>query len=200
MEGTTTEAPQTTSDGTQITALGRLAGHCYDRRRRVLVLWILAIVGITVIAQVVGTHFQNKFTAGNTESQQAANLLSAKFPAQAGDNADVVFHTRTPIADNKAAIDAVVSSLQPLAHVSSVVGPFSPAGAHQISPNANIAYAVVQFDEQTSNLPPGAINAVIDKGQSAARPGSRSPSGAGRSPPCRRSRPGRARASASLRP
>jgi putative drug exporter of the RND superfamily len=167
----TTAAPETTSDGTQITALGRLAGRCYDRRRRVLLLWILAIVGITVMAQVVGTHFQNKFTSGNTESQQAANLLSAKFPAQAGDNADVVFHTTTPIADHKAAIDAVVSSLQPLAHVSSVVGPFSPAGAHQISPHANIAYAVVQFDQQTSDLQPGTVNAVIDKAQAAARPG-----------------------------
>jgi RND superfamily putative drug exporter len=164
-------APETTSDGTPLTGLGRLAGHCYDHRRRVLVLWILAIIGITVVAQVVGTHFQNKFTSGNTESQQAANLLAAKFPSQAGDNADVVFHTTTPIADNRAAIDSLVSSLRPLAHVSGVVGPFSPGGAHQISPNANIAYAVVQFDEQTSDLPPGAINAVIDKAQAAAHPG-----------------------------
>jgi putative drug exporter of the RND superfamily len=168
---TTTDAPQTTSDGTQVTALGRLAGHCYDRRRRVLILWILAIVGMTVVAQVVGTHFQNKFTSGNTESQQAQNLLSAKFPSQAGDFADVVFHTTTPIADNRAAIDSVVTSLRPLAHVSSVVSPFSPAGAHQIAPHGNIAYAVVQFDEQTSDLPPGAVNAVIHQAQSAARPG-----------------------------
>jgi hypothetical protein len=51
------------------TALGRLAGVCYDRRRTVLVLWILALIGVTVLAQMVGTHFENKFTAGNTPSQ-----------------------------------------------------------------------------------------------------------------------------------
>jgi len=76
---------------TQVTLLGRMAGRCYDRRRVVLVVWILAIIGITVVAQVVGTHFENKFTSGNTQSQQAANLLSQRFPAEAGDNADVVF-------------------------------------------------------------------------------------------------------------
>ena len=76
-----------------MTALGRLAGACYDRRRTVLVLWILAIIGITVVAQVVGTHFENKFTAGNTPSQQAQNILQARFPSKSGDTADVVFHT-----------------------------------------------------------------------------------------------------------
>ncbi len=155
----------------KVTALGRLAGHCYDRRRRVLVLWLVAIVGFTVVAQLVGTHFENKFTSGNTESQQAANLLSAKFPSQAGDFADVVFHTSTPIADNRAAISGVVDSLRPLAHVAGVVSPFSPEGAHQISAHANVAYAVVQFDQQTSDLPPGAINAVINTARAAARPG-----------------------------
>ena len=153
------------------TALGRLAGFCYDRRRLLLTLWLVAIVGLTVIAQLVGTHFENKFTSGNTESQQAANLLSSRFPSQAGDSADVVFRTSTPIADNRGAITQVVDSLRPLAHVSSVTSPFSALGAHQISTHTNIAYAVVQFDQQTSDLPPGAINAVINKAKAAARPG-----------------------------
>ena len=167
----TQERPPTSEGDGQVTVLGRVAGHCYDHRRRVLVLWILAIIGITVVAQVVGTQFQNKFTSGNTESQQAANLLSARFPSQAGDFAQVVFHTSTPIADNRAAIESVVNGLRPLAHVSGVVSPFSAAGAHQISPHANIAYAVVQFDEQTANLPPGAVHAVINRAEAAAHPG-----------------------------
>ena len=154
-----------------MTMLGRLAGTCYDRRRTVLVLWILALIGITVLAQVVGTRFQNKFTAGSTESQQAADLLSARFPAKAGDTADVVFHTTTPIAANEAAINRVVASLRPLAHVVSVTTPFSPAGAHQIARNGNIAYAEVQFDDITSNLQPGTINAVIHTAKAAQRPG-----------------------------
>ncbi len=157
----------------QVTSLGRLAGRCYDRRRLVLVLWILALIGITVVAQMVGTHFQNKFTAGNTQSQQAADLLNARFPAKAGDTADVVFHTATPIAANRHDITGVVDALTPLAHVTSVTSPFSPAGAHQISPHAdaNIAYAVVQFDTTTDKLPPAAVNKVIHTAEAAARSG-----------------------------
>ena len=159
------------TESPEVTGLGRLAGRCYDRRRLVLVLWILALVGITVVAQMVGTHFQNKFTAGSTQSQQAADLLSARFPSHAGDTADVVFRTTTPIAANEAGINGVVDALRPLGHVSSVTGPFSPAGAHQISTHANIAYAVVQFDETTSNLPTGAINDVISTAEAAAHSG-----------------------------
>jgi len=153
------------------TALGRVAAGCYDRRRIVLVAWILAIIGITVIAQVVGTHFQDKFSSGNVPSQQAADILQAKFPSKAGDTADVVFHTSTPIAANQAAINNVVDSLRPLAHVQSVTGPFSPDGAHQISTHANIAYAVVQFDTTTTNLPAGAVHDVINTAQAAQHSG-----------------------------
>ncbi len=153
------------------TGLGRLAGRCYDHRRTVLIVWILAIIGSTVIAQVAGTHFQNKFSSGDTPSQQAADILQAKFPSKAGDTAQVVFHTSTPIAANEDAINHVVDSLRPLAHVQSVTGPFSPDGAHQVSTHSNIAYAVVQFDTTTANLPAGAINDVIKTAQAAQRPG-----------------------------
>src|SRR5580698_7695033 len=106
-------------------ALGRLGGWCYDRRRAVLALWILVIIAITVVAQLVGTHFENKFTAGNTPSQQAQNILAERFPGQAGDSADIVFHTATPIADNRAVIDAVAARVRPLPYVASVTSPFS---------------------------------------------------------------------------
>src|SRR5277367_3323939 len=98
-------------EGTPVTALGRLAGACYDRRRTVLVLWILAIIGVTVVAQMVGTHFENKFTAGNTPSQQATNILQATFPSKSGDTADIVFETTAPVTSpaNEAAIDKVVA-------------------------------------------------------------------------------------------
>ena len=76
--------PDPVQEATSDSSLGRLAGYCYDRRRLVLVLWILAIIGITALAQVVGTHFQNNFSAGNTPSQQAANILTARFPSQVG--------------------------------------------------------------------------------------------------------------------
>jgi putative drug exporter of the RND superfamily len=163
--------PETTSDGTHITALGRLAGQCYDRRRLVLVLWVVAIIAITVLAQVVGTDFKNKFTAGNTPSQQAQNILQSRFPSQSGDTADIVFHTTTPIADNRAAIDDVLTKVRPLPYVQGITSPFSPAGAHQIAPHGNIAFAQVQFSTDTADIPTGAVKTVVSTAQAGARPG-----------------------------
>ena len=156
-----------------LTALGRLAAWCFDRRRTVLVLWILLLIGMTTIAQVAGTHFDNKFTSGNTLSQQAAAILDARFPGKVGDTADVVFHTSGPIsgAANRADIGAVVRALTPLASVRSVSSPFSASGAHQIAPHANIAFAVVQFTTTTDALPAAAVRAVITTAQSADHPG-----------------------------
>ena len=136
-----------------------------------LVLWIVAIIGITVVAQMVGTDFKNKFTAGNTPSQQAQNILAARFPSQSGDSADIVFHTATPVADNRAAIDEVLASVRPLPYVARVTSPFAPAGAHQIAPHDDIAFAQVQFSTDTADIPTGAIKHVVSTAQAAARPG-----------------------------
>ncbi len=157
------------------TVLGRLAGACYDRRRMVLALWILAIIGVTVVAQMVGTHFENKFTAGNTPSQQATNILQERFPSKSGDTADVVFHTTSPITSpaNRAAIGRVVAGLEPLPYVQSVTSPFSAAGAHQIAQpdKGNIAFAQVQFTTDTADIPVPAIKKVITTAQGAATNG-----------------------------
>jgi RND superfamily putative drug exporter len=160
---------------TDVTALGRLAGACYDRRRTVLTIWILAIIGMTVVAQMVGTHFENKFTAGNSPSQQATNILQERFPSKSGDTADVVFHTTSPITApaNKAAIDKVVASLEPLPYVQEVTSPFSAAGADQIAQpsKGNIAFAQVQFTTDTADIPIPAIKKVITTAQAAAHSG-----------------------------
>jgi uncharacterized membrane protein YdfJ with MMPL/SSD domain len=45
----------------QDSGLGRLAGWCYDHRRRVLAGWLLAVVAITGLAQWAGSRLGNNF-------------------------------------------------------------------------------------------------------------------------------------------
>ncbi len=66
-----------------------------------------------------------------------------------------MFRTATPVADNRAAIDKVLTSVRPLPYVEGVTSPFSPAGAHQIAPRDNIAFAQVQFTTDTADIPTG---------------------------------------------
>src|SRR3954463_4117558 len=81
------------------TALGRLAGACYDHRKRVLVLWLVLIIGVSGVAGIVKGGFQDKFGGGNPESQQTLPLLQARFPQLAGDPGQVAFHTTGPVTD-----------------------------------------------------------------------------------------------------
>ena len=62
-------------------SLRRLARFCYRRRKLVVGLWLAALIGINVLAGVLGTNFTTNFSAPNTESTRASNLLSANFKA-----------------------------------------------------------------------------------------------------------------------
>jgi hypothetical protein len=151
------EAPSSRAQGARTaehTALGRLAGWCYDHRRRVLLVWIAAIIVITVLAQTMGSRFQDSFGSGNSASQQVQNLLAARFPQTAGTSADVVIATTGSIESvaNRSTTDTLVRQLSTLPHVSVVRSPYNPV-AHQISSNRRIAFAVVQFNEDVSTVP-----------------------------------------------
>jgi RND superfamily putative drug exporter len=85
----------------------------------------------------------------------------------------VVFHTTAPItsAANRATIANVVSELRPLAHVVTVTGPFSSAGARQVAADGHIAYAVVQFNTTSDLLPARSVKAVIAAAEAADQGG-----------------------------
>ena len=153
--------------------LGRLAARCYDHRRRVLAGWLLAVVAIIGLAQWAGSRLDNNFALAGSPSQQAQNLLAARFPAQKGDSAEVVLRSPGPLGSpaSAAAIGALVRSLKPLAHVSGVQSPLAPGAGGQLSPGHRIGFVVVQFDATAADLPAGAVWRVIGTARSFARPG-----------------------------
>src|SRR5262245_27271147 len=161
------------SSATQRGVLARLAGWSYDHRRRVLVVWVVVLVAVTALSQMVGSAYQDKFSGGNSESQRAQNLLKDRFPAHAGDPADIVFRTSPdPVTApaNQQAIESVLNSVKSLPHVSGIVSPFQqPQQISQIDPR--IAYGVVQFDRQTGDLSASQVQKVIDTAKAATPPG-----------------------------
>jgi RND superfamily putative drug exporter len=150
-----------------LTGLGRLAGWCFDHRRRVVSIWVVVLVVVIAASQVVGGNLSNSFSSAGSPSGQAQALLARSFPSQAGDSAQVVVHTRTRVTagSNRQRIDRLVAALRPLPHVSSVVSPLDPQAHHQVSRDGTIAFARVQFDEQAGTLPNAAALRVIDTAQ-----------------------------------
>jgi putative drug exporter of the RND superfamily len=142
--------------------LQRLAGWCYRRRRRVLVLWIVALLGVSVVGANVGSTFAQGFSLSNTESQRAADLLASRFPARAGDEGQIVFSHAGGVQDAavQARLEALFAEVAKVPHVSAVVSPYSADGAKQVSRSGDIAYATVQFDRTASNIPDSTITRI----------------------------------------
>src|SRR6202453_1449055 len=104
--------------------LYRLARFAFRRRRRVLAVWLLAAIAAIAVAQFSGGKTNDTFTIPGTESQNAANVLTAKLPAFSGGQSTIVFatHGGAKITDpaDKAAIDAAMTRLKAIAQVASV--------------------------------------------------------------------------------
>ena len=62
--------------------LYRLGHVMFRRRRRVLAVWLAALVAMIVLAGSFGGSTSERFTIPGTESQDAIDLLDARFPAQ----------------------------------------------------------------------------------------------------------------------
>jgi putative drug exporter of the RND superfamily len=149
--------------------VARIAAWAADRRRAVIIGWVVALIGVFAVSGALGTDYANDFSLKGTESQRARDLLKRDFPAQAGDVDQIVVHTRggkvtDPAVKQKVA--PMLAKVERLPHVTGVVGPYD-SGGQQISKDGTIAFATVTFDEHASALPVPAVKKVMSVAQSA---------------------------------
>ncbi|MDX6473184.1 MAG: putative drug exporter of the superfamily [Gaiellaceae bacterium] len=138
-------------------------------RRIVVVAWIVLAIGVLAVSQTVGNRTANNFSLPNTDSQRAVDLLQSRFPAQAGDADQIVFHARTGTltdASARAAIAPMLVRISHLPHVAGVVSPYD-AGANAVSKTGTVGFATVEFDQKANALPKAAIDKVIATAEGA---------------------------------
>jgi RND superfamily putative drug exporter len=159
----------------------KLSRWCIAHRRWVIGGWVLIAVLTTVIAGAVGRQYATNFTLPGTESQRVVDLLGKEFPTQGGDVDTIVFHTAQGTIDDPAvrnAIDPLLSKVEKMPHVVSVISPFSQAGAVEVSKDRRTAFATVNYDKRANLLPDktgqpvlNAVNAVNVPGLKVAAGG-----------------------------
>src|SRR3979411_2283218 len=104
----------------------RLTRWTMAPRRLVAIGWVAVAVGIFAISSSVGTRKANNFSLPNTGSQRATDLLKSRFPAQAGDSDQIVFHASTgKLADPalRRSVTSAMARVSKLPHVTAVVTP-----------------------------------------------------------------------------
>jgi RND superfamily putative drug exporter len=146
----------------------KLARWTIAHRWIVVFSWIVLAFGVLAASQAIGKRNANNFSLPNTDSQRAVDLLQSRFPAQAGDADQIVFHARTGTltdAATRATIAPVLARIARLPHVAGVVSPYAP-GADAISTTGTIGFATVEFDQRANALPKAAIDRVITTAES----------------------------------
>ncbi|MFJ2671028.1 MMPL family transporter [Streptomyces sp. NPDC087525] len=162
--------------------MAALARWCIRHRLLAVLLWLLALGGVSTAAGVLGSSYSNDYEAPGTESGRAAQLLDDGFRGLGGDDNTIVWHAdrasgtgpgfgsvRTPEVQQR--MGAMLDKVGKLPGVSSVAGPYAPDGAAQISADGRTAYARITFERPTDDLPLSQAEAVVDTARAAADDG-----------------------------
>jgi RND superfamily putative drug exporter len=132
-----------------------LARWCIAHRRWVIGAWLAIAVLTTLLAGAVGRQYANDFSLPGTEAQHVVDLLGSQFKAQSGDVDTIVFYrpSGSVLAPQvKNVITPVLARVSKMPHVASVISPYSPAGALEISKDRRTAFATVNYDRRANLL------------------------------------------------
>ncbi|MFF5179350.1 MMPL family transporter [Micromonospora sp. NPDC000316] len=128
------------------TLLYRLGRGALRRRRLVVALWLVVLVGAGLAAATLRGPTASNFTMPGTESQRALDLLAEQFPAASGATGTIA--VKAP-ADGQLATpegQAVVQELvQEASALPGVVGAVNPLQVGAVSPDGRYALVQVQF-------------------------------------------------------
>ncbi|MCI3932629.1 MMPL family transporter [Streptomyces sp. AN091965] len=154
------------------------ARWCYRHRLVVLVLWVTALVGSGAVGGSAGTDYANVFSAPDTDSTRAGDLMEKAFPQRSGDTDTVVWKTARGSARDAAVRDRITPVLAEIAGmkgIGEVAGPYAPGpeAAARVSRDGSVAYARITFTEQANEVSKSLVEDVVDTARSAARPGLR---------------------------
>lgn len=114
--------------------LGRLAGLSFRRRGVVILTWIVGL-GIAIgLSSAFGGEYANGVALSGSDSERAQTLLEERFPAQAGDQVDIVVRADDVTSSTvRARVETLLGRLGGMPHVAEVDDPYASDAA--VSPD-----------------------------------------------------------------
>ena len=128
----------------------KLASWCFRHRVITLLAWVVGLVALTAIHGAAGSAYSDNFELPHTQSFDAIRLLERNSPRASGETDHLVFavdHGKVTDPAVRQRAEALFKKVEQVPHVSLVGSPYAPGAEHQISPNGQVAFANVTFDE-----------------------------------------------------
>lgn len=147
--------------------MAALARWCVRHRLVTVLLWLLALGGVTVAAAVAGPAYSNDYEVPGTESGRATQLLQQGFPGLGGDSDTVVWHTASGTvraADVEQTMTRALDRIESLPAVASVTSPYKGQATQvtdRISRDGHTAYATVTFARPAQDITKAQAEAVV---------------------------------------
>jgi putative drug exporter of the RND superfamily len=140
--------------------LYRVGTWTAEHRRRVLVVWVLAVAALLGLAQSSGGEFSEEFGIPGTESYAAQELLEERYPEQSGGSARIVFHApdgELADRDHAEAVAATLGSVGEIPTVAVVGDPLTGRGG-AVSVDGTIGFADVRYELPIGELGSEAVD------------------------------------------
>ena len=154
--------------------MARVGRWCFEHRKKVVAIWLLAIVGLTGVSVAVGSSFNSNLSLPGTDSQAAAALLKQNFPAVSGEGDQIVVQathgTTIQSAPVQSAVTAALAKVAKVPGIENVASPYAKNGAAQISRDGTIAFARVTWDKPSTQVTTADAKDLIGAAQSADGP------------------------------
>ncbi|MEU8569124.1 MMPL family transporter [Streptomyces pathocidini] len=166
-----------------------MARWCFRHKWTVILLWVLALGGVTGASGALGDRYADAFELPGTESAQVMRLMEKAFPGRSGEADTIVWHVDGPdgaaggetaggpdsgtVRDPgvRRAMSAALAEVAGLPDVGSVASPYEPRGGAQISRDGRTAYATVTFTKPGEELTAERMKAFVDAARAPARDG-----------------------------
>src|SRR5918993_306011 len=157
----------------RVGALGRLAGGAYRRRGLVVVLWLVAVAASVGLSTAVSGEFRADYTARGSDSRAAQDLLAERFPAQSGEQVDVVVRSGAgPVTAPavRTEVERLLADIATVPHVRAAPSPYDTPGS--VSADGTTLRAAVRLDaENPDAMPVADTERILALVEDAQRPG-----------------------------
>jgi putative drug exporter of the RND superfamily len=137
--------------------LARLGHFASSHPWRYIAAWLGAAALLVTAVLTIGPAFTSSITAPASESSAGLELLATEFPGAGGDAASMVFKADQGVDDPevKAAMTDLFDQVVEIEGVVTVMSPYGPIGAGQVSSTGNaagkVAYAQLVLDAGTTS-------------------------------------------------
>ncbi|WP_156726242.1 MMPL family transporter [Streptomyces apocyni] len=151
-----------------------IARWCVQHRLVTVLLWLLALGGVSAAAQIAGSAYSNDYKVPGTDSGRATELLKSGFPDLGGETGTIVWHTdqgTVRAVDVQHTMAETLDKVAELPGVASVTSPYHAAGEAQISQDRHTAYAAIAFDKPANELDEAQVATVVKTAKAAEADG-----------------------------